>query len=624
MPVTTSKRTPKKEGIRHAEYYNLTETFDELYRKSQEGYIFTDLMSIIASEDNILLAFRNIKRNKGSMTAGTDGKSIADLEVIPAKDFVETVRRKLEWYRPKPVRRVEIPKPNGKMRPLGIPAIWDRVVQQCILQVLDPICEAKFHKRNNGFRPNRSVEQAIAQAMRMMQRQHLHYVVDVDIKGFFDNVNHTKLRKQMWTMGIRDKSLLCVITKMLKAPIEMPDGEIVYPTKGTPQGGVLSPLLANIVLNELDWWIASQWETMPPPPNIKRFYNKNGGENRSYICKVYRKTKLKEMYIVRYADDFKIFCRNKKDADRAFIAVTKWLWDRLKLEISPEKSKVVNLRKSYTEFLGFKLKVVPNKGGYKVRSHMSDKAIEKTKRDLMTKINHLEHPTNRMEVHRLVGEYNSMVIGKHEAYAIATCVYEDMDKIAFGLNRAMRNRFRERLKKKGTIPEGYIKTVYGKSKQMRFLDGYPIIPLAYVRTRNALHLPRAVCNYTPEGRALIHKPLGVSVTVVRELMEEEISDESIEYMDNRISLYAAQHGKCAVLGIPLDKEEIYCHRKIPKSNGGDDRYENLVIVHKDLKAALTMKNPETAKRMLTEIPMDKQKMKKLNKIRKSANFDPIE
>ena len=159
---------------------------------------------------------------------------------------------------------------------------------------------------------------------------------------------------------------------------------------------------------------------------------------------------------------------------------------------------------------------------------------------------------------------------------------------------------------------------------MRFLDGYPIIPLAYVRTRNALHLPRAVCNYTPEGRTLIHKPLGVNVAIVRELMEEEISGESIEYMDNRISLYAAQHGKCAVLGIPLEKEEIYCHRKIPKRIGGDDRYANLIIVHKDLKLALTEKDTEKAKRTLSQITMDKQKMKKLNKIRKSANLNPIE
>lgn len=145
------------------------------------------------------------------------------------------------------------------MRPLGIPTIKDRLIQQCVLQVLEPICEAKFHNRSNGFRPNRSAEHAIAQAMTMIQQRNLFYVIDIDIKGFFDNVSHSKLLKQMWTLGIRDKKLISIISTMLKAEV----AEIGFPKKGTPQGGIISPLLSNIVLNELDWWIASQWEEIP-------------------------------------------------------------------------------------------------------------------------------------------------------------------------------------------------------------------------------------------------------------------------------------------------------------------------------------------------------------------------
>lgn len=245
--MATLKKALKRNTLRHAEYYDLTAIFDKLYADSKTGKIFTNLVEIITSRDNILLAYRELKRNKGSMTAGTDKLNIRDIEKIPTDDFVCAVQKKLDWYAPRPVKRVEIPKDNGKTRPLGIPSIWDRIVQQCILQVLEPICEAKFHERSNGFRPNRSTEQAIAQCMRMIQIQNLHFVVDIDIEGFFDNVNHAKLRKQMWTMGIRDKSLLCIISKMLKAPIVMPDGKTMIPDKGTPQGGVLSPLLSNIV-----------------------------------------------------------------------------------------------------------------------------------------------------------------------------------------------------------------------------------------------------------------------------------------------------------------------------------------------------------------------------------------
>ena len=237
MPVTTMKQK-KNSKIRHLEYYDLQNTLDTLYADSGRGKIFNNLMPLIESEENIRLAYRNIKRNFGSNTSGVDRLTIKDIEKIPETKFVEVVRKKLQWYKPKAVRRVEIPKPNGKLRPLGIPAIWDRIVQQCILQILEPICEAKFSDRSNGFRPNRSAEHAIAQAYALMQKSNLHFVVDIDIKGFFDNVNHSKLIKQIWSLGIRDKNLLFVLKRILKAPIRLENGAMEYPTKGTPQGGL--------------------------------------------------------------------------------------------------------------------------------------------------------------------------------------------------------------------------------------------------------------------------------------------------------------------------------------------------------------------------------------------------
>ena len=252
---------------RHAEYYGMQRIFDELYAKSKAGETFTGLMELVLSPDNIMLAYRNIKTNTGSYTAGTDKQNIGDIGRLPPAEVIGKVRKIVtgseHGYRPKPVRRKDIPKPNGKTRPLGIPCIWDRLVQQCIKQILEPICEAKFSNNSYGFRPNRSVEHAISRTYSLLQRAHLHYVLEFDIKGFFDNVNHSKLIKQLWTLGIQDKQLLFVIRRILKAPIRMPDGSTVYPTKGTPQGGIISPLLANVVLNELDHWIDSQWTEHP-------------------------------------------------------------------------------------------------------------------------------------------------------------------------------------------------------------------------------------------------------------------------------------------------------------------------------------------------------------------------
>ena len=161
------------DDLRHAEYYDMQPVFDELYHRSLEGENFTDLMDLILSRDNILLAYRNIKANGGSYTAGTDNKNISDIGCLPPETVAEKVRfivtGSQHGYRPKPVRRKDIPKPNGKTRPLGIPCIWDRLVQQCIKQVIEPICEAKFSDNSYGFRPNRSVEHAVQKTYTMLQ-----------------------------------------------------------------------------------------------------------------------------------------------------------------------------------------------------------------------------------------------------------------------------------------------------------------------------------------------------------------------------------------------------------------------------------------------------------------------
>lgn len=374
--MSARRKLLKRQKLRNNEYYDLQQTFDDLYLASQRNKKFKNLMEIIIKEENILLAYRNIKKNTGSRTEGTDGRTIEYLASFGTEELVSKVRRKLENYFPQSVRRVLIPKHDGKTRPLGIPTIMDRLIQQCVLQVLDPICEAKFHKHSYGFRPLRSTKHALARAYNLAQKNNLHYVVDIDIKGFFDNINHGKLLKQLWTLGIHDKSLIKVISKMLKAEIK---GEGI-PQRGTPQGGILSPLLANVVLNELDWWISSQWETM----KTRHKYAVRNNSNYAMYHSLKTFSNLKEVFIVRYADDFKIFCRNHNYAKRIFAAVQMWLKERLDLEISRDKSKITNLRKGYSDFLGVKMKLTQKgsdrtaddrlRSQFVIKSHIADKA----------------------------------------------------------------------------------------------------------------------------------------------------------------------------------------------------------------------------------------------------------
>ena len=617
-------RTKKKSKLRNAEYYDIQQEFDELYKKSKKDCKFTDLLSIITSEENIKLAYRNIKKNHGSKTAGTDGKTIQDLEKWQTETLINHIRKKLEYYEPQAIRRVEIPKPNGKKRPLGIPTIMDRLIQQCIYQILEPIAEAKFHERSNGFRPNRSTEHAIAQVYKMVQTQQLYYIVDIDIKAFFDNVQHGKLLKQMWQMGIQDKKLLKIISVMLKAKV----AGIGFPEKGTPQGGIISPLLSNIVLNELDWWIASQWETMPTK---HEYQGRKTRTDNSSKYRALRTSKLKECYLVRYADDFKILCRYHNDAKRLFIATQQWLKERLGLEINTEKSKIIDLRKNYSEFLGFKIKIHrkgkrrEQKVKYTIHSRVSDKAIKRIKETTSKIIKRIEFPKDEKKEVYAIDFYNSFVMGVHNYYCLATCVNKDFDKIAFHVRKRLRNRLKSRLSRKGVIQYKYIEEKYGKSKEIRFIHGKAIIPLGYVQHQNPMWKNGKVNKYTPEGRKEIHNQLQkVNLNILHYLMRNPNENQSVEYNDNRLSLYCAMQGKCAITKTILEKDNIHCHHIIPRKDGGGDNYQNLLLIDKRVHILLHATKAETIEKYLGILNLSKAQLNKLNTYRATLNLTAIE
>lgn len=625
--MANKKKPLKKQKIRNAEYYDMQTAFDKLYADSVSGRQFRNLVELIQRPENIMLAYRNLRKNSGSKTAGVDKKTISDLNKWSDKKLVNHVQRKLDWYVPNAVRRVEIPKDNGKKRPLGIPTIMDRLIQQCILQVLEPICEAKFFKRSNGFRPTHSAENAIAQAERMIQNIGCYYVIDIDIHGFFDNVNHGKLLKQMWALGIRDKKLLSIISAMLKAEV----AGIGFPEKGTPQGGIISPLLSNIVLNELDWWVASQWEEMPTKRNYVHRIYANGTPDKSNTIRALRSyTKLKECYLVRYADDFKIFCKKHSDAVKLFEATKQWLWERLGLEISPEKSKIVNVKRHYSEFLGFKLKV-REKGKkpdgskrYVIEAHVRDKALKKIRARSKEIIGQIRRTYDPKMEYRLIQKYNSYLIGIHNYYCIATHVNLDIHEIAFDVKKSLYNRLKHRLQRTGSISNRYIQEKYGKSREVRYLNGHAVVPVAYVQHRVPMDRKIRVNPYTPEGRTEIHKNLaGLNLAVMNHLMNTPAGQQSVEYNDNRIALYVAQKGKCAVSGIALDANQVDCHHKKPLSLGGDDSYQNLIIVSDAVHILIHSSSERTIKKYLNDLQLNSKQLAKLNNLRKLAEMPQI-
>ena len=601
----------------------MQEVFDRLYADSKNGNNFYKLYEIITSKQNIRLAYRNIKTNSGSTTAGVDGKTIKDIQKCSEQYVIQKIRNKLNNYQPQPVKRVYIPKPGSdKTRPLGIPTIWDRLVQQCILQVLEPVCEPKFYNHSYGFRQNRSCEHAISRVVTLINLARHYYCVDIDIKGFFDNVNHGKLLKQMWTLGIRDKRVLSIISKMLKAEIY---GEGI-PTRGTPQGGIISPLLANIVLNELDWWVESQWADNPVA--VARGRNRQLGGNtvfdKSHGYRAMRTTRLKEMHIVRYADDFRIFCQNKDSAERTLIAVTKWLKERLRLDVSPEKTQVVNLNKHYSEFLGIKMRLTKKKNKLVVQSRVSEKAVKRIKTEAKQKIKNIARPPKGMTEARAILNYNAFVMGEHNYYQMATGVSLDFRDIGYELTRTMK-RLGDRLKKepKDNIG-GAVVDRYSCSKLMRYIKNLPVAPISYVRTKAPMCKKRSIQKYTPEGRAEIHENLGFDTKMLRALLRQEVHEQSAAYADNRLSLFCAQYGKCAVTGQVFESlGDIHCHHKLPKNRGGRDNYQNLIIVRESVHILIHATSESTIAKCLSELSLNKRQLAKLNKLRKEAGNPPV-
>jgi RNA-directed DNA polymerase len=337
-------------------------------RRAESPAIGEQLMEEVCERENCKQALRRVKANKGS--PGVDGMTVHELPVY-LKQHWTTLREQLlnGTYKPRPVMRVEIPKPDGGVRKLGIPTVLDRFIQQAVMQVLQRRWDQTFSKHSYGFRPGRSAHQAVETAQKYIAAGY-RWVVDIDLEKFFDRVNHDRLMSKL-AERIGDKRLLKLIRAFLQAGV-MENGLVSAVDEGTPQGGPLSPLLSNIVLDELD-----------------------------------KELGRRGLRYARYADDCNIYVRSRRAGERVMTSITAFITSKLKLKVNQQKSALA--RPWERKFLGFSFT-----SGPLPRRRIAPKALERFKR----RVRELTQRTRGVSIEEMVVELGRYLRGWHGYFGV--------------------------------------------------------------------------------------------------------------------------------------------------------------------------------------------------------------
>lgn len=556
---------------------------------------FRGLLEIIASEPVIMTAIHNIKANKGAETPGTDGQTMR--ESILQKDYVRIVtqiQKSFQNYHPSAVRRKWIPKPGkSEKRPLGIPTILDRIMQECVRIVLDPIMEAQFFKHSYGFRPWRDAHMALERVKDQVSRVGYYWIVEGDISKFFDNVNHTILIKKLWHMGVRDRRVLMIIKSMLKAGIM---GEISENHLGTPQGGIISPLLANVYLHSMDEWITREWENK----KTKTTYSSSQNQYQS----LHRYSNLKPAYLVRYADDWILLTDSLENAKRWKSRIAAYLKHSLKLDLSMEKTLITNIKRKPIHFLGFTYKVTREgtaMRGYKPVVKPQADRLSRKMEGVLKDISLLKLSMNKEATVDKINRINARIRGLINYYSAANQVNLEMARYGQRVQQVALHA----LKRKGgaLIPANNVSNLLSLHKEYTtMLAAVPIgrgryvgiTSPAFCKYQKTYSKKPDETPYTAKGREIYWKRTRKKITLPR--MEEILTSSplgmliaygktkpiyNLEYFLNRMYALNRDKMRCRICGMSIISGDNFHAHHIRKNLplGEINRVSNLISTH---------------------------------------------
>lgn len=574
-------------NVRFSKEADLKRLQDLLYEKSGQNVSFTGLLEAMSHEVTIVTAVHNIKSNKGSKTAGVDKMKMDKYLQMPKEDLIQLIQSQFANYKPKPARRVYIEKSNGKKRPLGIPTVLDRIIQECMRIVMEPICEARFYPHSYGFRPYRAQKHAIRDIINVVNAgtrspDQPVWAVEGDIKGCFDNINHRLLLKKLWRIGIQDKRVLKIVGQMLKAGYV--ESDLYHATTiGTPQGGILSPLLSNVYLNDFDWYVGRKY--MEPHRQCK------------HKCNDTRRLKwagVTPKYNFRYADDWVILTSTEREAERLKRELTKYFQAKMKLELSQEKTYVTDLRTKGIHFLGFVVRAEKKRKTPDPKTR-TDNLVGKPFPDmerLTKKINGLQDEIRKLPECRNVEaqaaqiQYiNAVIMGLAQYIQPSICsfAYHEIDRrvnnTALSVWKKMfpkqYNQMQPSLKMLCNLPhrhEGYDSKTFAISVDGEWFG----ITMAFITHSKYESIPfdQKMTPYTTDGRRRYvnyrskHKPLPCDRPSINDPKEIELSayakgkgwKRNFEFYMNREYAYNRDKGKCKCCGAYFsDAVPKHCH-----------------------------------------------------------------
>ena len=585
----------------------LREIQDKLYQHSKEVYnaggrpAFKGLLEIMSAEATIITAIHNIKSNRGSETPGVDFKTMRRDYLQHSHSWViRDIQSAFQHFEPQKIRRVYIDKPGkAEKRPLGIPTIRDRIVQECMRIVLEPIFEAQFFAHSYGFRPMRDAPMALERAKLLVHHTGYYWVVEGDISKCFDRIDHAILLKRLYHMGVRDRRVLQIIKAMLKAGV-MDECEVNE--AGTPQGGLISPLLANVYLDMMDEWGAKQWENKRTTHLYKHQRSK---------CNALRKmTSLTPGYLVRYADDFVIITDTRAHAEAWKTRLQSFLHSKMKLTLSQEKTLITDIRKKYIKFLGYEFKMVRGKSrrGYISRTIPDRDRLKRKVDNIVAEIKAIPECYSREQLIGEINRINSKIRGLIQYNQCCTWVSVAMDKHGRRLQLAAKRRLRQYKGK--WIPANQTQNLPHIHQQYRqkipsvkYRDIYVgFTALTFCRWEQTRYKNQAETPYTETGRQSYFQRTKKKRINAR--LDEMYPDKTaravnygpwgklnnFEFIMNRAYALNRDRLKCRVCGGWLISSTPWAHRINPylpldKVN----RVNNLVSLHK--KCFTAVNNP---------------------------------